>query len=49
MQNTEKGPRDLTRLAIIQTPVKDHQFRERLSVNDGLKSNWQYDNIDNNP
>ena len=25
-QNTEKNPRDLLRLAITQTPVKDHQL-----------------------
>ena len=25
-QNTEKGPEDLSRLAVIQTPVKDHQL-----------------------
>ena len=25
-QNNEKGPRDLRRLAVAQTPVKDHQL-----------------------
>ena len=25
-QNTEKNPRDLKRLAVIQTPVKDHHL-----------------------
>ena len=25
-QNTEKSPRDLSRLAVTQTPVKDHQI-----------------------
>ena len=25
-QNTEKNPRDLRRLAVTQTPVKDHQL-----------------------
>ena len=25
-QNTEKSPRDLRRLAVTQTPVKDHQL-----------------------
>ena len=25
-QNTGKSPGDLTRLAVIQTPVKDHQL-----------------------
>ena len=25
-QNTEKSPRDLKRLAVTQTPVKDHQL-----------------------
>ena len=25
-QNTEKGPGDLRRLAVIQSPVKDHQL-----------------------
>ena len=25
-QNTEKSPEDLRRLAVIQTPVKDHQL-----------------------
>ena len=25
-QNTEKSPRDLRRLAVIQTPVKNHQL-----------------------
>ena len=25
-QNTEKSPRDLRRLAVIQTPMKDHQL-----------------------
>ena len=25
-QNTEKNPGDLRRLAVIQTPVKDHQL-----------------------
>ena len=26
-QNTEKSPRDLRRLAITKTPVKDHQLK----------------------
>ena len=26
-QNTEKSPRDLRRLAVTQTPVKDHQLK----------------------
>ena len=26
-QNTEKSPRDLRRLAVTQSPVKDHQLK----------------------
>ena len=40
-QNTEKSPGDLRRLAITQTPMKDHQLTP-------VEKTWDYNNNDNN-